>query len=210
MGGGNDPQINNNGNYNNINNYNDQTSTLYIDNDAFDINSYDVERYSILQHFTNQFFNIGNTKNDYINIMNELKDSIIMSFNDNNMQNRNYDLMHLFSLILNEIVQIAQSQFGYTTEIGDKLGVFGYYYRKLISHNKISEEQLDTMCDEFRCILGNKRNSSFEVKYKKEKEAINKLINRSQPMYKSIQKRNKKNVQKAIDEYNRTHPNNNI
>ena len=142
--------------------------------------------------------------------MNELKDSIIMSFNDNNIQNRNYDLMHLFSLILNEIVNTAKGQFGYTTEIGKKLGVFDSYYRKLIGYNKISEEQLDTMCDEFRCILGNKHNSSFEVKYKKEKDAINKLINRPQPMYKSIQKQYKKNVQKAIDKYNRTHPNNNI
>ncbi|MBQ9440877.1 MAG: hypothetical protein IJU54_00510 [Alphaproteobacteria bacterium] len=88
--------------------------------------------------------------------------------------------------------------------------MFENYYRKLIGYNKISEEQLDTMCDEFRCILGNKRNSSFEVKYKKEKDAINKLINRPQPMYKSIQKQYKKNVQKAIDKYNRTHPNNNI
>ena len=103
LGGGNNPQINNNGNYNNINNYNNQTSTLYIDHYAFDINASDVELYSILQHFTNQFFYIGNTKDEYINIMNELKDSIIMSFNDNNMQNRNYDLMHLFNIILNEM-----------------------------------------------------------------------------------------------------------
>ena len=106
MGGGNNSQINSNNNYNNLNNYNNQVVNLRIGHDIFTANVTDVNRYSVLRHFTNPNFNIGNTNFDYINIMNELKYSIINCNNDG--LNNQEVLRNVFCKIFFNIIRTYQ------------------------------------------------------------------------------------------------------
>ena len=166
-----------------------------------------MNRYSVLHHFADPNFNIGNTNSDYINIMNELKDSILL-FN-NNIYNTDNNLIKLFAFILNTIISTAQQKVGFETEISKKLGVFSMYYYDLIGvKNNINNAQLETMCNEFKHILGNKHDVGFEVKYNKQLQSNEKLFKMHQPIWKKIQEQYKKVKEKAIKEYNRQYNNN--
>lgn len=170
---------------------------IHIGGFDFAFNNFDVEYYSILQHFTDEVPNIRHNNSDYLNKMNELKESIIKLNNSFETPQYKRELRNAFACILShEVSSTAQMQYrNVNQDIEHRLAYFALEYFNLLKrNNNISEEQLQKMCKEFQHIVNNKYDNEFEARYEKHQEKMQKYINRQLPAIKQIQKQYRRNL----------------